>query len=73
MVVHQTRQCGRLRTGLRISRAIDLLWIYNDLAHYQALVTDCGWSTSSFTAWLADEMRRNLLGPRLAGGPGADG
>lgn len=51
------------RRGLRTSRAIDLLWIYNDPAHYQALVTDCGWPETSFTTWSAGQMRRNLLDP----------
>jgi AcrR family transcriptional regulator len=63
MVVSQARHRGPIRRGLRTSRAIDLLWIYNDPAHYQALVTDCGWSETSFTTWLADQMRRNLLAP----------
>lgn len=61
MVITQARQRGPLRTGLRTNRAIDLLWILNDPAHYYALVTECGWSETSFTRWLADEMRRNLL------------
>jgi AcrR family transcriptional regulator len=62
MVIKQVRQRGSLRPGLRANRAIDLLWILNDPAHYQALVSDCGWSEGSFTAWLANEMRQNLIG-----------
>jgi hypothetical protein len=63
MVISQARRRGPLRSGLRADRAIDLLWILNDPAHYHALVTECGWSERSFTGWLADEMRRNLLPP----------
>lgn len=66
MVIKQVRQRGSLRSGLRAHRAIDLLWILNDPAHYQALVTESGWSERSFTSWLADEMRGNLLPPHAS-------
>jgi AcrR family transcriptional regulator len=66
MVIERVRQRGPLRTGLRTGRAVDLLWVLNDPAHYHTLVTDCGWSEKSFTNWLAAEMRRNLLPPHPA-------
>lgn len=61
MVIKHARRRGPLRTGLPTSRAVDLLWIFNDPAHYHALVIECEWSERSFTRWLADQMRHNLL------------
>jgi hypothetical protein len=61
MVVEHARRTGPLRRGLRTARAIDLLWFLDDPAHYQALVTDCGWPPKVFTTWLARQMRSNLL------------
>lgn len=72
MVVKHVQRLGALRHGLRTSRAIDLLWIFNDPAQYHTLVTECGWTERSFTTWLAGEMRRNLLPPHAAR-PGATG
>lgn len=61
MVVKQAQRHGPLRNGLRTYRAADLLWIFNDPAHYAALVTQRSWSKKSFTDWLAHQMRGNLL------------
>ena len=63
MVVKHLEKLGPLRPGLDTRRATDLLWIFNDPAHYHALVLDCGWRESAFTQWLSGEMRHALLGP----------
>lgn len=61
MVVKQVQRVGSLRPGMRTDRATDLLSIFNDPGHYHLLVVDRGWSAKAFTAWLAEQMRHNLL------------
>jgi AcrR family transcriptional regulator len=61
MVVKHLRKAGPLRPGLGTRRATDLLWIFNDPAHYHALVLECGWRESVFTDWLSSQMRHALL------------
>lgn len=61
MVIEHLESFGPLRGGLDTEQATDLLWIFNDPAHYNALVLQCGWSKTSFTDWLSDEMRNALL------------
>ena len=53
-----TRTSG-VRTGT--CRATDLLWVFNDPAHYNALVLQCGWQESVFRDWLGIQMRHALL------------
>ncbi|MFF5264697.1 TetR/AcrR family transcriptional regulator [Actinomadura viridis] len=69
MVVERARSLGPLRNGLGIEPATDLLWFYNDPAHHQSLVGQCGWSEDAFRDWLAEAMRRSLL-PDPVGGAG---
>ncbi len=61
MVVRHLQSLGPLGPGLGARRATDLLWIFNDPAHYNALVLDCGWPESVFTDWLGGQMRQALL------------
>lgn len=61
MVVRHLEKLGPLRPGLDTRRATDLLWVYNDPAHYHALVLDCGWRESVFADWLSGQMRQALL------------
>ncbi len=61
MVVKHLHGLGPLRPGLSIRRATDLLWVFNDPAHYNALVLQCGWQESAFTDWLSSQMRQALL------------
>lgn len=61
MVVRHLEKLGPLRPGLDTRRATDLLWVYNDPAHYHALVLDCGWRESVFAGWLSGQMRQALL------------
>jgi hypothetical protein len=41
--------------------ATDILWIFNDPAHYAALVLQRGWTEHAFRRWLANSMRAALL------------
>jgi AcrR family transcriptional regulator len=63
MVVRRLESLGPLQPGLTTRRATDLLWIFNDPAHYNALVLQCGWPELAYTGWLSGEMRNALLGP----------
>jgi AcrR family transcriptional regulator len=61
MVVEHARARGPLAQGLSLVRAIDVLWVLNDPAHYEALVLDRGWAQDRFRRWLSDMMRHALL------------
>ncbi|MET8268202.1 TetR/AcrR family transcriptional regulator [Micromonospora arida] len=61
MVVDRVRSLGPLRQGSDVERAIDALWIFNDPAHYDALVLRCGWTEGSFGDWLSERMQDALL------------
>ncbi len=61
MVVTHLQTLGPLRPALGTIRATDLLWVFNDPAHYNSLVLQCGWPEAEFTAWLSSQMRHALL------------
>jgi AcrR family transcriptional regulator len=42
-------------------RAIDVVWLFNDPAHYAALVLDRGWPEPAFRDWLAATLRTCVL------------
>lgn len=59
MVVAHLESYGPLR--LETERATDALWLFNDPAHYDALVRQRGWPDEEFRGWLARAMRGALL------------
>jgi AcrR family transcriptional regulator len=61
MVLEHARTLGPLATGLSVKRGIDILWLFNDPAHYAALVLDRGWAEDRFRDWLATLMCQALL------------
>lgn len=61
MVVERVGSLGPLRQGSDLERAVDVLWIFNDPAHYDALVRHCGWTEDGFRTWLSERMRDALL------------
>lgn len=61
MVVERVATLGPLRQGSDLDRAIDALWMFNDPAHYDALVLRQGWTEDAFRQWLAGHMRHTLL------------
>ncbi|GAA2870985.1 TetR family transcriptional regulator [Streptosporangium fragile] len=61
MVVEHVRTLGPLRPGLDGERAVDVLWLLNDPAHFDALVRQRGWARDAFRDWLAGMMRDALL------------
>lgn len=68
MVVRHLQTLGPLRSGLDTTTATDRLWIYNDPAHYHALVHGCGWPEPEFTGWLSSQMQHALLPAGSGGG-----
>jgi AcrR family transcriptional regulator len=61
MVVRHASSRGSLAAGLDTGRATDILWIFNDPALYDTLVSGCGWPESDYTAWLSSQIRHALL------------
>lgn len=61
MVVKRLLALGALSPGLTTATATDVLWIFNDPAHYGALVHQCGWPETAFTNWLALQMQHAVL------------
>jgi AcrR family transcriptional regulator len=56
---------GRLRTGLSVARAADIIWSMNSPEFYLLLVEQRGWSPKEFERWLANAWIRLLLKPRV--------
>ena len=63
MVVKRLQALGPLRPGLDSKGATDLLWVFNDPAHFSSLVHDCGWEEAAFARWLSSHMRYAVLHP----------
>jgi len=61
MVVVHAQRLGSLAPHLDTDTATDIVWVYNDPAHYSALVARCGWREPDFQRWLAATMRAALL------------
>ena len=66
MVVKHLQGLGPLRPGLGNRRATDLLWVFNDPAHYDTLVSHRGWPEQEYTSWLSSQIRHALLPPAAA-------
>jgi hypothetical protein len=52
-----------LAAGVSERQAADLCWSLMDGHLYRLLVTQRGWTTASFTQWLADSLAATLLRP----------
>lgn len=61
MVVERVGSLGPLRHGADPRRAVDVLWLFNDPAHYDGLVLRCGWPEDAFRDWLSERMQDALL------------
>ncbi|MFG3437435.1 TetR/AcrR family transcriptional regulator [Nonomuraea sp. NPDC047897] len=59
MVVERLLALGPL--AVEGDRAVDVVWFFNDPAHYDALVTRCGWAREAYTGWVAGRLRDALL------------
>jgi len=54
---------GRLRPGLSVGRAADIIWSMNSPEFYLLLVGQRGWSPDAFERWLGDAWILLLLAP----------
>lgn len=52
---------GKLRSGLPVERACDIVWSLCSLAVYDLLVLHRRWSDAQYQGWLADSLARELL------------
>jgi AcrR family transcriptional regulator len=59
--IADVRSAGRLRRGLGVERAADIVWTLNSSDVYLLLTEDRGWSPDDYEHWLADTWRRTLL------------
>jgi AcrR family transcriptional regulator len=72
MVIEHTMSLGPLAAGLSIGHATDILWIFNDPAHYDTLVSRLGWPEPGYTSWLSSQIRYALLPPSATPPPPLD-
>jgi AcrR family transcriptional regulator len=61
IVIKQLRSLGPVQGWPGDQRAVDIVWLFNDPAHYDTLVLQCGWREPDFTAWLAVRMQEALI------------
>jgi AcrR family transcriptional regulator len=61
MVIRRIQALGDLAPELDTETATDILWIFNDPAHYAALALQRSWPEHAFRRWLAASMRGALL------------
>src|SRR6476660_6258042 len=62
-IVRRLAQRGALLQSLDHKSASDILWVLNDPALYQLLVTQRGWTERRFRTWLTTTMQTQLLEP----------
>jgi len=60
MVVDRVEAVASGPPALDRDRAVDVVWMFNDPAHYRSLVRSRGWSEQDYTTWIADHMRHGL-------------
>lgn len=54
-------QAGRLRDGLSLTQARDILWTLTSREFYRLLVRERGWTADAYEAWLTDMLVAALL------------
>ncbi len=55
------QQSGRLRKGLTVTTARDILWTLTGRELYRMLVRERGWTSQVYESWLADMLASALL------------
>ena len=60
MVIDHIEGLASAPAGVDHERAVDVVWLFNDPAHYRSLVRGCGWSEQEYTAWIAGQMHHGL-------------
>jgi AcrR family transcriptional regulator len=57
-------QAGRLRKGLTVERARDILWALTGRELYRMLVRERGWTSQAYETWLAETLAASLIGEK---------
>jgi AcrR family transcriptional regulator len=57
------RESGRLRGGVTVDEARDVLWTYNSAEIWELLVVKRGWSSERYGRWIGDALVAALLEP----------
>ena len=60
-LVADLKRTGRLRGGLSIAEAADVVWVTNSAELYVMLTVERGWTPRRYERWLADTWCRLLL------------
>jgi AcrR family transcriptional regulator len=63
VIVKRIHERGRLRHGLGVKRATDILWTLNHPDVWQLLVVERGWTPKQYEQWFADAACQQLLAP----------
>ena len=61
LLAQELAATGRLRSGLFVDKAADIIWSMNSPEFYLLLVEDRGWSPAEFESWLAKAWMQLLL------------
>ncbi len=54
-------QTGRLRAGLTVAAARDILWMYTSREVYRLLVRERGWTSQAYEDWVTEALAAALL------------
>jgi AcrR family transcriptional regulator len=70
-LVQRLADAGRLRDGLPVDRATDIMFAVHSHATYRILVLECGWTLPEYKAWQYQTLCDQLLpeGTRAASDP----
>ena len=63
VIVEELARVGRLRDGLAVEAARDVLWTLTSGELFRLLVRERGWTPEAYERWLADMLVAALLGP----------
>lgn len=69
-LVGRIATAGALRDGLPPEQAVDRAWALTGPELFLAVREGCGWDTDTYTAWVSEMLRQQLLCP-APGRPGA--
>lgn len=63
MLILFLQKAGRLRPGMSVETARDILWTLTSRDVYRRMVKERGWTSQAYENWLADTLVATLLAP----------